>query len=238
MKKFIFVIFLFSSLNAQVLINNLQLRAAENRIYNILESIKVINYYINTFILNSATIPTRSNLVARYGMQSNLTTVTWPRAFDNNTKLVNFNVDVNSFQVTFNNIFVNIPTNSIKEIFKNHPSLPQGSIVNYDLSITIPLDSSTMKFQNEINYLVSNSTTIATNLNCGGVVANATWYQPNGLGAFRLRYCDGNKAIDLPALKVFRFLKSSVGQIGEKVFNSAGEELIFTTTEKADRIKK
>ena len=221
------IVILFSSLNAQVLINNIQLRAAENRIYNILESIKVANFYINTYILNFAINPTQGDLIAQYGAQSNLTAVTWPRAFDNNASNVTFNIDTVTFQVTFNNIFVNIPNNNIRQIYTNHPSLPQGSIVNNDLSLTIPMDSLTMQFQNEVNIINAmanpNRPIIAQGTTCTAVGgANVTWYQPDGGGGFRLRFCNGFTAVDMPAVTNFRYTNdgtipsTQVGQMGEK----------------------
>lgn len=258
------IVILFSSLNAQVLINNIQLRAAENRIYNILESIKVANFYINTYILNFAINPTQGDLIAQYGAQSNLTAVTWPRAFDNNASNVTFNIDTVTFQVTFNNIFVNIPNNNIRQIYTNHPSLPQGSIVNNDLSLTIPMDSLTMQFQNEVNIInamldipptggspfypepiISRVETTCTAV--GG--ANVTWYQPDGGGGFRLRFCNGFTAVDMPAVINFRYTNdgmipsTQVGQMGEKshVLNTATgfvEPFVFDTLNTSTRLVK
>ena len=102
MKKIFFLI-VINSLLFSVILSPLKYRSVENKLYNTIEKINIIQYYINDFVMNNAKVPNIVDLGNKYiAVDTGVTW--WPKNYKN-TSNITFSIDANNTYIRYTNIF-------------------------------------------------------------------------------------------------------------------------------------
>lgn len=200
--------------------NYLKIRAIENHLFDFINGINRINFYINKYILSYGSAPSKNDLKVKYNDQ--IDDVSWPKSYDGASDIT-FNVDLTNFKVTYSTL--NIPADNPfsnfdeRDLFSRHLSLKQNSIIDAD-DLILPMNNETIKFISKFNSRpIGTLLGLRSDNTCSIVSDTVTLYEPNGSGFFDVYYCDwGGSAAWLP-IATFEDSKSEV-RLEDKIYLS------------------
>lgn len=183
-------------------------RVMEDRIYNKLNEVNRIQFFINQYILSTAKIPASSTDLTGFDspMKAFISTTTWPKDVNTNSQDITFVVDKDNFVVVYDKFFTTEPSEDILDLLRYNVSFPHNAFIDRDKKIVIPLKSEVMAFLIDLEKLLKlQNDTVDTygyqsilidyddlTPSCSGIspLSGKTWYKPDGAGGFSVQYCD------------------------------------------------
>lgn len=236
MKKSMLIIFMMLVLfcnNAIANTNKLALELARSKnLTTVIQRVNIIKDFINLYTLQEAKTPANiEELTAKYTKLS-------VKSFSNN---VNISFSVSNNIIEFQNIIPDNSSNLIKQIFINSQNLSPNTMIDSNLTMSMMLDTKTIKFLSVIDDLNTSENYIQFDSPvCIGTNEGNLWYKPDSVGGFKISFCNsGNwtylsNKINIVILRDSKGeldpIKPQSGTIGYVESNNTATKYIYSTT--------
>jgi hypothetical protein len=210
MKKIVLFLLIVSCSYSVVLDDSVK-RAGEHRLYNTFTKINTIHYYINRYIMSKGEAPTNSGQIALVsnGKITIGSSGNWPREVNSLNNQITFSIIYNNTAVKYMGIFDTMPTVEILSLASKNVALKSDAYFKLNsgstnVDLIMPLDFKTIVFLQKavkLKGFIDNSpgcpsltscdyTYSVANEICESTTNNGrTWYKPNGIGGFEVKFC-------------------------------------------------
>ncbi|MCP4971713.1 MAG: hypothetical protein GY932_14095, partial [Arcobacter sp.] len=168
---------------------DLEARAIENNLYELINRINLLDHYINDYILNKGVVPSSFDAL-KIALSANYNDIgndTWENPE------IYVNIDEDHYTIEYSNLGIDKTKDNIKDILKNNVALKQNSLIFDETEkIVIPMSVKTIKFlERKKNRGIDDLKIVDLSVLCDGSAtkSNLLHFDPDGSGFFTYLLC-------------------------------------------------